>query len=146
MPNITIASSMISAVQWLHTNNIVHFDIKLENFMLCGESYTVNLIDFESAVWSKENTSRIYLRTTEEFVAPEFHNYRIHGFHNDIWSLRSQINYGFTSIALGLRQPLIVPPCMIIHLRIPPIKDTSRLKTMITRQSSFRSVFFLYSF
>lgn len=84
---IRFASSMISAVQWLHTNNIIHFDIKLENFMVFEDSYTVKLIDFESATWKNETNSRIYLRTTEEFIAPEYHNYKIRGFHNDIWSL-----------------------------------------------------------
>jgi len=27
------------------------------------------------------------LRYTKEFISPEFYNFNIHGFHNDIWAL-----------------------------------------------------------
>ena len=78
---------MISAVHYLHMNNIVHLDIKLENFLVDETNNTVKLIDFESALWKNRYMNNCMLRYTEYYISPEFYHDKIHGFHNDIWAL-----------------------------------------------------------
>jgi serine/threonine protein kinase len=82
---------MLTAVQHVHIANIIHCDIKLENFMIDGKN-KVKLIDFEFAI--KNGLTR-NLCGTIEYLAPEILSDYMAGTSStnnytpksDIWSL-----------------------------------------------------------
>ena len=65
----TLFKQMISVFQYLHNQEVVHLDVKLENFLInCEEG--VKLIDFESCQKVKQNT-RVTAKGTPGYRAPE---------------------------------------------------------------------------
>lgn len=76
---------LIDAVHYLHSKNIAHLDIKLENIMVDPETHKISLIDFGHAVDSKF----VYkLGGTHPYIAPEaFYKNKIDPLKVDIWSL-----------------------------------------------------------
>ena len=84
-----IARSMIHAVNFLHQNNIIHGDIKLENMLLTKTQDAVKLIDFESSIYNTppDILKTLTLKSTIEYCSPEFIFKKKLGFHNDIWAL-----------------------------------------------------------
>jgi serine/threonine protein kinase len=76
---------LIDAVDYLHSKNIAHLDIKLENIMLNELTHKILLIDFGHAVDSKF----VYkLGGTHPYIAPEgFYKNKIDPLKGDIWSL-----------------------------------------------------------
>ena len=87
---------LLSAVAFLHDNNIIHRDIKSENIMINNEGLPV-LIDFSIAKFlfhhndynnhtkiSKNHTGDI---GTPTYMAPEVYHNKSYGTNIDIWSL-----------------------------------------------------------
>lgn len=73
------------AVEYLHTNNIMHRDLKLENLLLDSKG-NLKLSDFG---WSAINTTRLrqtYCGTLD-YMAPEMVQGRQYDSKVDIWSL-----------------------------------------------------------
>lgn len=65
----SIFSSILSALAYLHRQQIYHLDIKPENIIVTHKEHIAKLIDFGFAVTgSNENT----LGTSKKYVAPEF--------------------------------------------------------------------------
>jgi len=88
---ILIMKSLFSAVGYLHDNNYIHRDIKLENIMIdanddASEKFTVKLIDFGLSV-TADNTKLFERSGTPGYVAPEILCSRPYGSKVDIFSL-----------------------------------------------------------
>lgn len=66
------ATQILAAVDCIHSHDIAHCDIKLENILINGED-NVKLIDFGSALYVKEATfdDFAYIATTPEYLPPE---------------------------------------------------------------------------
>lgn len=80
-------SQIVSAMRYLHSQEIAHRDIKLENILL-DQQGNIKLIDFGYST-TGENTirSKLFCGTTY-YMAPEVVARREHnGIHADIWSL-----------------------------------------------------------
>lgn len=84
---------MLQAVSYLHTRNIVHRDIKTENFLLMGERGSptgdvLKLCDFGTAtVITKENPRQMESIGTLSYTAPEIYCNRGATVASDAWSL-----------------------------------------------------------
>lgn len=82
-----IGYSIVEAVEFLHSNNIIHGDLKLENMMI-DKNNNVKLIDFEASIYNDSCAlNNSILKTTMDFLSPEKYFNEDIGFYNDIWAL-----------------------------------------------------------
>eukprot|EP00501_MAST-03F_sp_TOSAG23-6_P001108 GSMAST32.ASY1.ANO1.1151.1 assembled CDS len=82
---------MLSSINYLHSKNIVHRDLKLENFVFANksESSPLKLIDFGFAKQIK-NSSDSNMKDmvgTSYYIAPEIALQKMYNYKCDIWSL-----------------------------------------------------------
>lgn len=68
---VRLFGQLIDAVDYLHTNNIVHLDIKLENIIINPKNNIIKLIDLGEAMLVEENQLVYGLKGTEQYMAPE---------------------------------------------------------------------------
>ena len=89
----TIFKKIVMAVDELHSNNICHLDLKLENIIYDPKKLNVTLIDFGFAdVTKDENSSNERIlkkyRGSKHYTAPEIlHKVPYHGTKADVWAL-----------------------------------------------------------
>ena len=133
---------IIEAVHYLHSNNVAHRDIKLEN-ILVSDSYKVKLIDFGLSQFFSENHLMMTPCGSPSYVSPEIaENLPYDGLKSDVWSCGVVLYflvYGVspwtsqkTSIILSqirnaeyFTPPTVSKECTdLIHLMM--CKDTSR--------------------
>ena len=83
-----IFCQVLSALEYLHKNYIIHRDLKLEN-ILFDEYGDAKLIDFGFSIYVKENKYLEGSRGTTLYAAPEmvFSQEKYDGYLTDIWSL-----------------------------------------------------------
>ena len=82
-----ISHNIIEAVEYLHSNDIIHGDLKLENMMIDNND-NVKLIDFEASVFTHSYIpNNSILKTTMDFLSPEKYFDQDIGFYNDIWAI-----------------------------------------------------------
>lgn len=77
-----------SGVCYMHSQSILHLDLKPENVLCVAENTNqIKIIDFGLArVYNPEESIRI-LNGTPEFIAPEVINYDDISFATDLWSI-----------------------------------------------------------
>jgi serine/threonine protein kinase len=84
-----IFKQLLDAVKYLHSKNIIHCDLKLENIMI-DKYFNIKIIDFDLSVIC-DNLSQEYLAEsafgTQEYMAPESHDLYIYSKKSDVWSL-----------------------------------------------------------
>ena len=83
-----IFCQVLSALEYLHKNYIIHRDLKLEN-ILFDEYGDAKLIDFGFSIYAKEDKYLEGSRGTTLYAAPEmvFSQEKYDGYLTDIWSL-----------------------------------------------------------
>jgi serine/threonine protein kinase len=83
-----IFSQVVNGLQYLHSSNICHRDLKLENILLDTEQ-NVKLIDFGFSVYVKDPSRKLKVYCgTPSYMAPEIVLCKEYvGFPVDIWSL-----------------------------------------------------------
>lgn len=82
-----IARQLVSAVSYMHSKDIVHRDIKLENILVDLQTKKVKLTDFGlSNAFNKESLLTTHCGSPE-YAAPELHSGKSYGFEVDIWAL-----------------------------------------------------------
>ncbi|SCZ91304.1 BZ3500_MvSof-1268-A1-R1_Chr1-2g01321 [Microbotryum saponariae] len=83
----SILSQLCSALDFLHSHNIVHRDIKDENIILSSTGH-IHLIDFGSAAYVKDGKKFDTFSGTLDFAAPEvLRGARYGGKEQDLWAL-----------------------------------------------------------
>ncbi|NXR28757.1 DAPK3 kinase, partial [Cinclus mexicanus] len=81
---------ILDGVNYLHSKNIAHFDLKPENIMLLDKNIPIphiKLIDFGLAHKIEDGVEFKNIFGTPEFVAPEIVNYEPLGLAADMWSI-----------------------------------------------------------
>uniref|UniRef100_A0A8C4WWC5 non-specific serine/threonine protein kinase n=1 Tax=Eptatretus burgeri TaxID=7764 RepID=A0A8C4WWC5_EPTBU len=82
----SIIKQMVSAFAYIHSKNIVHRDIKLEN-VLCNNRMVVKVIDFSHAAVVKPGEKLYDECGTLGYMAPEISEGAYEGPPADVWSL-----------------------------------------------------------
>ncbi|GJQ79662.1 hypothetical protein Trydic_g8731 [Trypoxylus dichotomus] len=85
---ILFMRQICEGVMYMHSQNIVHLDLKPENIMChTRTSHEIKIIDFGLAQKLKPGTPVRVLFGTPEFIPPEILNYEPIGTESDMWSL-----------------------------------------------------------
>ncbi|KAL3078111.1 hypothetical protein niasHT_036994 [Heterodera trifolii] len=83
-----IMFQICEAIRYIHSQNIIHLDLKPENIMCVSQtSNQIKLIDFDLAQWYDGSKDLMFMAGTPEFAAPEVIKYEPLDFHTDMWSL-----------------------------------------------------------
>merc|ERR1719295_260421 len=94
---------LVDIVRYLHQNEIIHRDLKLQNILICGSnnaskskskskfktarSLRIKLCDFGLAASTSISPDRYTMCGTPNFVAPEIAKHQKHSHSVDVWSL-----------------------------------------------------------
>lgn len=82
-----ILRDVVRGLVFLHNNNIVHHDIKLENFVI-GLKGKVKIADFGLSTHLKDEDQKQYLAGgTTNYLSPEIIQKKEHSFKVDIWAI-----------------------------------------------------------
>ncbi|KAI5949389.1 hypothetical protein KGF54_005624 [Candida jiufengensis] len=85
---LCIWKQLCQGIKYLHSVNICHRDIKLENIIFDSEYKLIKIIDFATAQEVAPDTLSIGLVGSENYAAPEtFTSLKYDGKASDIWSL-----------------------------------------------------------
>lgn len=83
-----IMYQICEAVRYLHSQSIIHLDLKPENIMCVSQaSNKIKLIDFGLAQYYDGQSDLLFMAGTPEFAAPEVIKYEPLDFHTDMWSV-----------------------------------------------------------
>jgi len=83
-----LASDMLRALNHIHSLNIVHRDVKPDNFLCCGFKHVVKLCDFGLAEVLSHPTAELKgVYGTAPFMSPEMLKVQGYGTLTDVWSL-----------------------------------------------------------
>uniref|UniRef100_A0A3Q2QG08 Mitogen-activated protein kinase kinase kinase 8 n=1 Tax=Fundulus heteroclitus TaxID=8078 RepID=A0A3Q2QG08_FUNHE len=122
---IWVAKQVLRGLEYLHSHNVIHHDIKPSNIVLMSDKAV--LVDFGLTV---QMTEDIYtprdLRGTEMYMSPELVLCRGHNTKTDIYSLGTTIIHMQTASPPWVRRyPRTAYPSYlyIIHKQAPPLED-----------------------
>uniref|UniRef100_A0A1I8B6J6 Protein kinase domain-containing protein n=1 Tax=Meloidogyne hapla TaxID=6305 RepID=A0A1I8B6J6_MELHA len=80
-----IMFQICEAIRYIHSQNIIHLDLKPENIMCVSQtSNKIKLIDFGLAQWYDGSKDLMFMAGTPEFAAPEVIKYEPLDFHTDM--------------------------------------------------------------
>uniref|UniRef100_A0A1I8A118 Protein kinase domain-containing protein n=1 Tax=Steinernema glaseri TaxID=37863 RepID=A0A1I8A118_9BILA len=83
-----ILHQLCEAIAYIHSQNIIHLDLKPENIMCVSlESNEIKLIDFGLAQHYDGQSDLLFMAGTPEFAAPEVIKFEPLDFHTDMWSV-----------------------------------------------------------
>lgn len=90
---------VLSAIEFIHSNNIVHGDLKPSNILLTSEGL-VKIIDFGCAMELSQDSaflSSVEFQGTADYVSPEVirGGLLLHPFTIDLWSLGCLVSFSF---------------------------------------------------
>ncbi|XP_019722598.1 mitogen-activated protein kinase kinase kinase 8 [Hippocampus comes] len=124
---IWVTKHILRALEYLHSHNVIHHDIKPSNIVLMSDKAV--LVDFGLTV---QMTEDLYiprdLRGTEMYMSPELVLCRGHDTKTDIYSLGTTIIHMQTANPPWVRRyPRTAYPSYlyIIHKQAPPLEDIS---------------------
>jgi len=79
---------ILTGLEYLHSNNIVHLDLKPENIVCLDEdSFEIKLVDFGLARRLDDTQATCIMQGTPDFVSPEVVNYEPISTLSDMWSV-----------------------------------------------------------
>lgn len=82
-----IFKQVLSGVLYLHTHNIIHRDLSLNNLLLT-KNFTVKIADFGLATQLNEpDEKHVTMCGTPNYISPEVASREVHGLPADVWGL-----------------------------------------------------------
>jgi len=134
---------MLKALVHIHSLDIVHLDIKPENFLCNGKQLAVKLSDFGLAMALPQGQARLRgARGTVPYMSPEMLQGSTYGVETDMWSLgvtahvllTGTFPYQPSSLTRDAMKAAIVrkTPESVV-LKSPPCKPTSRSTPWLSR-------------
>lgn len=85
---ILFVRQICEGVDYMHSQSIVHLDLKPENIMChTRQSHEIKIIDFGLAQQLDKDTPMRVLFGTPEFIPPEIINYEPISYLSDMWSI-----------------------------------------------------------
>lgn len=84
-----IIKQIVAGLKFLHSNHIIHGDLKMENIIINSLTKKIKIIDFDLSIVSK-NTQRYKYDSafgTIEYIAPESAYLHVYSNKSDIWQL-----------------------------------------------------------
>lgn len=128
-----VGRQLASALCYMHEQQIVHRDLKLENIMYDESTMKVKIIDFGLSGFLGGKNFLMKFCGTEGYIAPEIHRQQPYDGRVDMWSLGIMFYEMLTGIL-----PDITPTCndieevVKIHLQLTDITNTStHLQSML---------------
>ncbi|CAD5223383.1 unnamed protein product [Bursaphelenchus okinawaensis] len=95
-------TQILKAVAYIHKNDVLHCDIKLDNFVTVdGPSIRIKLIDFGCATRLSPLTDAVIRRKTLgtiRYMAPEYLKYRLVSKESDVWALGVVLYFMFMGV------------------------------------------------
>jgi calcium/calmodulin-dependent protein kinase I len=82
-----IMKMTFEGVSYLHKNNIIHCDIKLDNIMYKNDKIIIVDFDFAKILKNSDSICENNIIGTENYIAPESFDLKIYSKKSDIWSL-----------------------------------------------------------
>jgi polo-like kinase 4 len=82
----SILSQVVSGLQYLHSNNIMHRDMSLSNLLLTA-TMQVKIADFGLATQLEYDSKHTTLCGTPNYISPEVASRSAHGLPTDVWGL-----------------------------------------------------------
>ncbi|KII65461.1 Death-associated protein kinase 2 [Thelohanellus kitauei] len=87
MECIHFARQILDGINYIHSKNIAHLDLKPENIMLKNfMDKELVIVDFSLSRVIKQNEKLKLMQGTVEFSAPEIFNYELIGLYTDMWA------------------------------------------------------------
>ncbi|KAH7732238.1 CAMK/MLCK protein kinase [Aphelenchoides avenae] len=84
----SIIYQLCEAIRYIHSQKIIHLDLKPENIMCVTQTGNqIKLIDFGLAQYYDGSGDLLFMAGTPEFAAPEVIKYEPLDFHTDMWSV-----------------------------------------------------------
>lgn len=87
----SIIRQILAALDFLHSREIVHLDVKLENVVYSSSGDRAVIIDFDLSLSKKDFNLPLAWRGTREYVSPEFYDGKIETFEqlvfSDVWAI-----------------------------------------------------------
>jgi serine/threonine protein kinase len=81
-----ILLQIIDGVEYLHNNNIIHCDLKLDNIMI-DPNKKIKITDFDLSKVSDGEFICNHPFGTDQYIAPESYDLHIYSIGSDIWSI-----------------------------------------------------------
>lgn len=83
-----IFNKIVYGVKYLHSLNIIHCDLKLENILI-NDNHEIKIIDYDLSIICPDKDGYVADRIfgTKQYIAPESHDLNIYSKKSDVWQI-----------------------------------------------------------
>lgn len=137
-----IARQVLSAVDYMHFNNVMHRDLKTENILVTNMD--TRIIDFGLAKYIYPGSGQMAVSGTVTFMAPEVVSFVPYSFKADIWSVGMVILESFLKrdyFSSGMSDKEVIDGILLGHKDLMATVDsvycTDQCKDLLRKMLAF---------